>query len=304
MHDQTARRGKEPRAVALAALVFAVLLAACPRPAKAEPPLTPLELQSEGGTPHIPGEALPPPGARLPPPAQPQALPPPKVEPPPKKPEPPPTLPVIAPPRPPPPIVARQPVAPQRPELEVSIGPMWIPQAAWNVVSRLDHHPDLFGLGIDMAWHIPLSGKNSLAIRGGVALPNVPAANWYASSSTSLPMWTVVNLALIDLAVDYVHRSALTDRLDWTWRAGLGVLVLAGDVTRTEVLPTCAPDKRDTCPHWRYVADGKADLLSRVWPAVRLTTGFEWSPTPSTALHIDAGLRDGLYLGAGGALRF
>jgi len=307
VQDQVARTLRGLGSTMLIALCATGWQGVAPSAARAQPQLTPIELQSDGGTPRIPGEPLPPPGARLPPRIEaPPATPPPKPETPQPetpKPEQPKQLPVLAPPKAPP-VVARKPAAPQRPLLELSAGPVWVPSGAWGLVSRLDHHPELFGFGLDLAWHVPLSGRNSLAIRGGIALPNVPAANWYASGSAALPMWTVIKLALIDVAADYVHRTPLSDRLDWMWRAGLGLLVLAGDVERTEALPICAPDKRDTCPHWRHVADGKADLLSRVWPALRLTTGLQWSPTPDTALHIDAGLRDGVYIGAGGALRF
>ena len=268
--------------------------------ALAEPVLTTIELRSAGGTPQIPGEALPAPGSKLPQrPVDPPPAPPPIVAP---------TPPVAEPvqlAKPAPATVVRKPVPLlQKSALEVSVGPVWLPSGAWQLFSKLDHHPELYGLGIDLAWHVPLSGRNSLAIRGGVTLPNVPSANWYASSSTELPMWTVVKLTLIDIAAEYVNRTPLTDRIDFTVRAGAGLLILAGSVDRTETLPTCAPAKRDTCPHWRHVADGQADLLSRVWPALRATAGAEWSPTPTTVLHLDLGLRDGLYAGAGGALRF
>lgn len=276
------------------------LLAGPTRTAFAEPPLTPLELRSEGGTPQIPGEALPPPGSKLPQkPVEAPPAPPPVVAPPP------PVVQPIAPPKPVPPAVVRKAPPPLlKSALEVSVGPVWLPSGAWQLFSKLDHHPELYGLGIDLAWHVPLSGRNSLAIRGGVTLPNVPSANWYASSSNELPMWTVVKLTLIDIAAEYVNRTPLSDRVDFTVRAGAGLLILAGDVDRTETLPICTAAKRDTCPHWRHVADGKADLLSRVWPALRATVGAEWSPTPTTVLHLDLGLRDGLYAGAGGALRF
>lgn len=262
-------------------------------------PPTALVVPDEGGPPAVPGETPPVPGKRMPafgpkvappPPANPPA---PAVLAPPLKPEAvaEPTVAALA-PEPPP---ARKP----RSSFEVAVGALLLPQALWSLVSDLDQHPELRGVGIDAAWLQPLSATTGFALRLGMAIPDVPAANWYQTGTAAPGLYTQLEAMFVTMAVDFVRRIPLFRNLDWDLRAGVGLVVVAGDVTVTETLPTCAPEKRATCPHWRSVTRRAAPLLP-VLPAVRATTGLGWTFGDRSRLGLDVGLRDDtLYVGAG-----
>jgi hypothetical protein len=299
-------RGNRICGVAIA-LGLTVLLAG-PRTVWAEPPTT-LDVPEDGGRPVIPGETPPPPDRQLPVARAPETPPPSPVPPSPVPPSP--VAPIPQPETPPEP---RKPLPPWQPThaLQVEVGPVLLPSSVFSLVSRFDKHPQLRGMAIDLSWWSPLARNRWLAVRLGLGLPNVPTANWYESKAivTEDPantawraLYTRVGIVTIDLAVDYVAHVPITDRWDWTLRAGLGMAIQAGNVDLQETLPSCTQAEQATCPHWRQVGQGKAPI-PLILPMLRATTGLSWRLTDRASLGIEAGLRDVLWAGASAVLEY
>ena len=136
-----------------------------------------------------------------------------------------------------------------------------------------------------------------LAVRMGIGLPHLQAANWYASGQLDLtndlwrPVYTDPQVRLIDLAAEYLGRTPIVpDRLDWLWRAGLGATFLSGEVTRIDTLPSCTLPERPVCPHWQTVGRLSGDVPV-VLPAVRLTTGLALRLGDQLSVGAEVGLR-------------
>jgi hypothetical protein len=151
-----------------------------------------------------------------------------------------------------------------------------------------------------------------LAFRLGVGLPDIAAANWYESARTpsndpsdirARALYTRVGIVAIDAAVDYVGHTQLLDTLDWTWRGGLGLVFLPGRVENIETLPSCTAAERPVCPHWRTVGRSTASIPV-VLPMLRATTGLSWHLSERTAIAVEAGLRDVLWMGASAAVSY
>lgn len=298
-------------------LILALALSNVPRSLQAEPP-TVLDVPDDGGRPIVPGETPPPPDRRLPVQRLPKAptpavveVPQPPPPPPPPPTAPPPTAPlpiVVAPPEP------DKPLAPWVPKhaFQLEVGPMWLPQPLFGLFSRFDKHPQLRGTAIDLSWWSPVLRDRWIAVRLGLGLPSVPASNWYESGKPRSddpaqtdwrPLYTRLGLVTLDVAVDYLARVKLYDRLDWTWRAGVGLVILAGNVDLTETLPNCSEAERQTCPHWRNVGKSEANL-PRVLPMLRATTGLSWRLSERASVGVEGGLRDVLWFGASAVMQY
>ncbi len=288
-------------------LLLVLVLSNLPRSLQAEPPTT-LDVPEDGGRPFVPGEMPPPPDRRLPVQRLPEAPTPAVVQ------APQPQPPIVAPPPPVAPPEAEKPLAPWLPKhaFQLEVGPMWLPQPLFGLFSRFDKHPQLRGTAIDLSWWSPVLRDRWVAVRLGVGLPSVPAANWYESGQPHSddpaqtgwrPLYTRMGLVTLDVAVDYVARVKLLDRLDWTWRAGLGLVFLVGTVDLQETLPNCRQADRQTCPHWRNVGQSEASL-PRVLPMVRATTGLAWRLTERTSVGVEGGLRDVPWVGASAVLQY
>lgn len=285
--------------------VFSLTLSclSVPRSAWADPP-TQLDVPEDAGRPAIPGETPPPPDARLP-----TSTPVPPSSPKPAPPVPEPTAPPVAPPPPPP-----RPAPPWQPThaFQLEVGPMWMPDGVFGLLSRFDKHPQLRGTAIDLSWWSPLARDRWLAARLGLGLPDVPAVNWYESTAVATPdpantawraLYTQVQMVTLDLAVDYIGHVPLADRLDWTWRVGLGLAIQVGSVELTETLPTCTQPQQATCPHWRRAGRGTASIPV-VLPMLRATTGLAWRLTESVSVGVEGGLRDVLWTGGSVVMQY
>lgn len=259
-----------------------------PLSALASPP-TELVVPDDGGRPQVPGETPPPPGLRLPG-LEPATAPPPTSAP---------TEPARAavPPTPAAAVSVQLPQPPTTREIELAVGAMWLPQSLFGLFSRFDRHPELVGTGIDVAWHEPLGVQRWLAVRLGVALPHLQPANWYESGQLDLnndlwrPVYTDPQITLIDVAAEYLGRTPVVpNRLDWTWRAGLGATFIAGTVERIDTLPSCTLPERPVCPHWQTVGRLQGGVPV-VLPAVRLTTGLAVRLGDKLSIGAEVGLR-------------
>jgi hypothetical protein len=200
-------------------------------------------------------------------------------------------------PAPPPP--CRAPPAPWY--VDASVGVVAVPDVLFNAFSRLDQHPSLRWTAVDAALQLPWGDGRWIALRAGLALPQVPAVNWYSSADADvgeLPRYTVFDLKLVDLGAEWLLRHPLAPSLDVVVRLGLNALVFVGDVTRTEALPTCDPAKKATCPHWNAVARSTADVPPLLI-GPHATAGLTWWMAPKFGLQLDAGIRDALWAGAG-----
>lgn len=268
-----------------------------PLVAVASPP-SELVVPDDGGRPQVPGEAPPPRELRLP--VLDVASPPTPVSAPALPAEPPTAavLPTAAVPA----TAALMPMRVASPPptdraIELAVGPMWLPQALFGLFSRFDRHPELVGTGIDVAWHEPLGVQRWLAVRLGVGLPHLQPANWYESGQLDLtndlwrPVYTNPKITLIDIAAEYLGRTPVVpNRLDWTWRAGLGATFLAGAVERIDTLPSCTLPERPVCPHWQTVGRLQGGVPV-VLPAVRLTTGLALRLGDKLSIGAELGLR-------------
>lgn len=201
---------------------------------------------------------------------------------------------------------------PQRPPpiarsgVELRIGYSWMPDSLMRSVQNLtsvgsgvrDQHPKLQAVAVDIGYQMALSHQAWVIWRGGLLLPQVPDQNWWSSTGKPAPLFTQVSVVGIDLGADYLRRIALSERLGWTLRGGLGIAFVGGSVQQTETLPNCPPAKAATCAHWQQVGSKEVGLPA-VLPSVRALTGLQWKITPELALQIEGGLRTAPYFGGG-----
>ncbi len=174
-----------------------------------------------------------------------------------------------------------------------------VPRAFVDALSDREMHPELVGVGFDISLLRPATARHHYGGRIGLAVPLVPAANWYSADGKPSPRYTEVDAVLIDLAFEYVYRRKLFGPVGAMFRGGLGMGIIAGDVQRIETLPICPDDNQATCPHWRKVGQQDAPLPSRIWPSVHVSVGLTVDLGSSMGLHVDAGLRDAPYVGGG-----
>lgn len=199
---------------------------------------------------------------------------------------------------------------PLGPAIEIDFGYVRIPDSLWSTIAKLgkggairDKHPVIAGYAIDFSYLHTISPRSSVAARFGTALPLMADQNWYNSTGALTPLYSQLHVGLIDIAVDYIYRVPLLPDLDWQVRAGLGLAVVTGSVTQTDVIPTCDSTAALNCAHWPSVGSS-ASNFNRIWPAIRATTGVRWQATKAAGIALDFGLRDGLYAGVGGAWAF
>lgn len=210
----------------------------------------------------------------------------------------------------------RRPALPPAPavaqQIELTTGYAVLPASWITAIGKLfpdgepgsrNRHPAVAAVTIDASWWRPLTPRTFFAARFGAAIPLVPDANWYSSSGQPAPLYTQVNLAVLDLTAEYGVHVPLHPRVALTGRVGLGIAILAGTVPQTETLPTCTKSQGASCPHWRQV--GKEDApLPPVLPTARLTAGLQVQLADDWQLGIDGGVRSGLYGGVGVLRRF
>jgi len=199
---------------------------------------------------------------------------------------------------------------PLGPAIEVDFGYVRIPDSLWSAIAKLgkggairDKHPIIAGYTVDFSYLHTISPRGTVAARFGVAMPLMADQNWYNSTGALTPLYSQLHVGLIDIAVDYIYRVPLLPDLDWQLRAGLGLAVVTGSVTQTDVIPNCDAAAALNCAHWPSVGSS-ASSFNRVWPAIRATTGVRWQATKAAGIAVDFGLRDGLYAGVGGAWAF
>jgi hypothetical protein len=191
---------------------------------------------------------------------------------------------------------------PVGPVIEAALGYTWVPRgmfAAFSGLSsggRRDQHPYLQGLAVDGGYRRPLGDDAWLVWRGGITIPLVPAQNWWSSSGSPAPVYTEIQLAVLEGGADYLRRVALGPKLQWTLRGGLGLMVLAGSVDRIETLPNCTAAQAASCPHWRIVGR-LGSGVPPVLPVVRALTGLDVQIAPGWTLAIEAGLRSVPFVG-------
>ena len=326
------RAPRWPRAATIGALLVGLCATPIASDAIALPPPTALDVPVDGGRPYIKGEKPPSPGARLkdgrakPQPAPkkaatadkqaaaPRKTPktPPKTAKKPEKPASKPTIrkrdvPAIEKPR----RVIEGPRRRPKPAKEVvpdtilamlDAGRLIVPRAIVGLASGYDQFPDLGATGVDLALLRPASARHFYGGRLGVYTPTVQAANWYTEAGDKLPMYHDIRLTFVNATFEYAYRRRIVGPVGLQLRFGIGINLALGEVERAEVLPTCErPFSK--CPHWRKVGRPSSTLPSPVWPALRASGGLFVNLGDHVGLHLEGGLRDALYAGAGLSFR-
>ncbi len=180
-------------------------------------------------------------------------------------------------------------------------GRLSVPRSVVTLASGFDTTPDLVATAVDIAVMRPAAPGHFYGARIGIASPQVPAANWYNADGSGTPLWHNIDLTFIDLAFEYAYRRPIIGPVGLLLRFGIGVNIAAGDVERVEVLPTCsAPAQR--CPHWPEVGR-HSGMPSPIWPSLRATGGLFANLGDNLGLHVEGGVRDAVYVGAGLSFR-
>ncbi len=257
-------------------------------------PPSQLELGPNSARPHVEGERPPTTTARLParlPAITPKAKPKPKPKP--VKPKPP-----VLRPRP-------EPAEPPGSTLVLfDVGRVSVPRQIVVLAANADRFPDLIGVSVDISVLRASDWHHAYGVRVGLLTPSVPATNWYLDAPGSKPpVYTEVDLIGLDVAFEYAYRRKLIGPVGVMLRGGLGLAVAVGSLRRVETLPGCADEDRATCPHWRKAGVQPNALPSPVWPAVHATAGLFVELAGRFGLHVEAGVRDAVYVGAGVSLR-
>lgn len=253
------------------------------------PPPTLLDLRPDGERLRVPGEPTPAPQARLP-----SKLAKPAVRR--SKPK----IPARKPPRP----RRRRRVAPPGSTLSLfDIGQVSVPRTLATLAAGADRIPDLVGVSVDLTILRAATWRHAYGVRVGLLTPMVPAANWYLDApGAKPPVYTEVDLLGLDLAFEYIYRRKIVGPVGLMFRGGLGAVFALGSLRRVETLPGCEDARRDTCPHWRKAGVQPNVMPSKVWPAVRATGGLFVELGGRFGFHVEAGLRDAVYFGAGVSL--
>lgn len=313
------------------ALIVGSALAVSAAAAPAEPPTgrwTIIEVPEGGGAARVPGESRPS-AERRPPekpaaaaPAKPAAAAPAKPAAAPKKP------PAVAPPKQPAPAPSAEAAAPApRPfdpplnaravrervrtvqasadvrspgvRLQLEAGAVRVPGVLVRAATGASRHPAVRAGGVDIGASWRWTAHSRLGVRLGAAFSATADGNWSGSQfQRGEPRYGQVDVSLWSLAATWAFAVPVRPGLDVLLRADLGLTAVAGDVTYTELLPTCQPGEADTCAHWQQVGRSNIDWPSRVLPTVRATVGVHYAVGP-IGLLLDAGWRDALWLGAG-----
>lgn len=179
-------------------------------------------------------------------------------------------------------------------------GSLFLPDAALRAVGY-EGFASVQALALDVAAYRVASERHAFGGRLGVAIPTMPAQNWWQAGSA--PTYIDIDAVLFDLAVAYAYWRPLFGRLSWIARAELGFSVVAGSIRRVATLPTCAPGAEANCPHWRSVGELSDPIPSPILPSLRLTTGLAFELGAGLHVRVEAGLRDLPWWGVGFGFR-
>ncbi len=275
------------------ALLPATALAQAPAATELPPP-APLYVPDQGGRAELKGEPAPVPGARLAP-LTPQAKRP--VAPPARKER-------VGPAAAPPALAAPRPVPPRieaLPALMVllDVGGIGLPGSAMTAFGY-DGFASVRGAAVDVSVLWPTSPRHAFGARVGVGVPVMPARNWWGEGSTVT--YIDIDVVALDLAFTYAYWRPLIGRLSLIGRAGLGLAIPVGDVSRIEVLPGCKAGQEARCPHWRQ-AGRLSDPLPAALPSVQLSGGLAFELGGGLHLRAEAGVRGLPWVGVGLGLR-
>ncbi len=181
--------------------------------------------------------------------------------------------------------------------LIVGVGYVSVPRQLSDKLTDHGHYPQFVGVGLDVSALWPARTGHHYGVRLGLSVPDVAAGNWYSDGEQPPPVYVDPSVAMIDLAFEYAYRRPLFGPIGWSVRAGLGLGLLVGQVTRIETLPGCSEGKKATCPHWREVGRLPDGLPSRVWPAVQAVAALTAELSGGVGVQLEAGVRGGLYAG-------
>ena len=181
--------------------------------------------------------------------------------------------------------------------LIIGVGHVSVPRQVSDKLTDHDQYPPFVGIGFDVSALWPARAGHHYGVRLGLAVPDVAAGNWYSAGEPSPPVYIDPSLVMIDLAFEYAYRRPLWGPIGWSVRAGLGLGLLVGKVTRIETLPGCPADSKASCPHWRQVGRLPDGLPSRVWPALQVIGALTSELSDGFGVQLEAGVRGGLYIG-------
>ncbi len=262
--------------------------------AGALPPPPPLLVPDQGGRALLNGEPAPAPGARLPS-LTPQVKRP--VEPPARKERVGPTAPPPAapPPRPEPPPIEALPAL----MVLLDAGAVAMPDSALKGLGYIGF-ASVRGAAVDVSVLWPTSPRHAFGARVGVGVPLMPARNWWGDGSAVT--YIDIDAIALDLAFTYAYWRPLVGRLSLIGRAGLGLAIPVGDVSRVEVLPGCQAGAEARCPHWRQ-AGRLSDSTPAALPSLQLSGGLAFELSGGLHVRAEAGVRGLPWVGIGLGLR-
>jgi len=182
---------------------------------------------------------------------------------------------------------------PEQPKEGVSIGfrsrYITVPDALLDVY--LQDHTSLHSYVVGL--EVGIDGPSGSRIIFGLDYSDLrlPAGNFrQVDESPSEASYTDVDLHLITLEALFIWKYAIVEQFGLTYGAGLGISYTMGDITSTDVLPTCQ-EPVAKCNHWNSVTSRKQPMHSRFWPMVTLLGGFYVDPYPGFRLRFEGGFR-------------
>lgn len=186
---------------------------------------------------------------------------------------------------------------------------VFIPDALLN--KFYTHHPSYstFSTAIEFIWR--KAGRSyDLVFSLDYTSAMFPSANWVKNGSLvgtvdlgdNAADYTQINLHFLSLDVTFVYPINIGRYVQFLLGAGFGIGVLLGNITSTDLLPTCAPPLSE-CQHWRQVTKSTVSLPSRVWPVVNLLVGFNVR-YKGFQFKVESGFRNALFLGGAVGYQF
>lgn len=182
----------------------------------------------------------------------------------------------------------------------VDAGQVVLPDAVLRMATY-EGFASIRGVSLDVSAFRVAGERHGFGGRLGVTIPTIASRNWWPRGSRA--SYIDIDAVFIDAAFAYAYWRPLVGRLSWLFRAELGASFVAGEVRRIATLPTCPAGAEAICPHWRVAGDLGDPLPSRVYPALRLTTGLAFEIAGGLHVRAEVGLRDLPWWGVGFGLR-
>ena len=169
-----------------------------------------------------------------------------------------------------------------------------LPDVLLDQVSSLHPAFDTMSGGLSVGW--PIGDGHRLVVELDVTGLSAATGNWLEKNAESNMETNYVDMGAVAIAADVTYRRHLWlhEKVAIMMGGGLGLGVIAGSISTSEVLPNC--EEPSTCPHWSRVGQSEPSI-PRILPVLHLLTGVHVEIASGLSARLEMGFKDYVYSG-------